>query len=350
LCRSNPQDRKACPVSRDDLKEVYNALIKHVDKNKFGTDFLTAFKVTQTKMKDYQKQYKARRSKILKEPFTMPDAPNIVEHGVAVHGKKELQDIDMHLRFDQDDIDKYESLNAKPEFLNRCQSKEMCQNLLSWIALELRFLHICDALPTHAQKTIDRTEDESVSALAAGGGDDDGDDGDGEDQEVDGAGGAPKSLTACEDIHNFLHWNVLELDGIAFDKMELGDAAQTAAKKSFHAACILFFYSDHLTKKYSAVSNALHAAWKYQFKKVMQPDDLKRPPLIYDSEETNWCAATIDFLERQLTDDERVTRSLPQRRASARAAPAAARRLLESPAVVIPVNAEDDDDLDDGRL
>jgi hypothetical protein len=320
-----------------------------VDKNKFQIDFLNAFKGTQSKMKDYQKQYKARRSKILKEPFTMPDAPNIVEHGVAVHGKKELQDIDMHLRFDQDDIDKYESLNAKPEFLNRCQSKEMCQNLLSWIALELRFLHICDALPTHAQKTIDRTEDESVptSALAAGGGDDDGDDGDGEDQEVDGAGGAPKSLTACEDIHNFLHWNVLELDGIAFDKMELGDAAQTAAKKSFHAACILFFYSDHLTKKYSAVSNALHAAWKYQFKKVMQPDDLKRPPLIYDSEETNWCAATIDFLERQLTDDERVARSLPQRRASARAAPAAARRLLESPAAV---NAEDDDDLDDARL
>jgi hypothetical protein len=82
----------------------------------------------------------------------------------------------------------------------------------------------------------------------------------------------------------------------------------------------------------------------------MQPDDLKRPPLIYDSEETNWCAATIDFLERQLTDDERVARSLPQRRASARAAPAAARRLLESPAAVIPVNAEDDDDLDDARL
>jgi hypothetical protein len=124
--------------------------------------------------------------------------------------------------------------------------------------------------------------------------------------------------------------------------MEFGDAAQTAAKKSFHAACILFFYSDHLTKKYSAVSNALHAAWKYQFKKVMQPDDLKRPPLIYEQEETNWCAATIDFLERQLTDDERVARGLPQRRASTRnktAAPAAARKLIE-----------DDDDLDDARL
>ena len=296
-------------------------------------------------MKDYQKQYKARRSKILKEPFTMPDAPNIVESGIAVHGQKDLQDIDMHLKFDQDDIDKYDSLNVKPEFLNRCQSKEMCQNLLSWIALELRFLHICDVLPTHAQKTIDQTEDIiPASTLAAGGL---GDDGDGQEEEVDGDGGAPKSLTACEDIHNFLHWNVLELDGIAFEKMEFGDAAQTAAKKSFHAACILFFYSDHLTKKYSAVSNALHAAWKYQFKKVMQPDDLKRPPLIYDSEETNWCAATIDFLERQLTDDERVARSLPQRRASARAAPAAARRLLASPAAV---NAEDDDDLDDARL
>ena len=159
LSRSTPLEKKACPVSRDDLKEVYNALIKHVDKNKFQIDFLNAFKGTQSKMKDYQKQYKARRSKILKEPFTMPDAPNIVESGIAVHGQKDLQDIDMHLKFDQDDIDKYESLNVKPEFLNRCQSKEMCQNLLSWIALELQrkafmLLVSCSSTVTIWQRSI----------------------------------------------------------------------------------------------------------------------------------------------------------------------------------------------------
>ena len=126
----------------------------------------------------------------------MPDAPNIVESGIAVHGQKDLQDIDMHLKFDRDDIEKYESLNVKAEFLNRCQSKEMCQNLFSWIALELHFLHICDVLPTHAQKTIDQTEDIiPASTLAAGAS---GDDGGGEEEEVDGDGGAPKSLTVCE--------------------------------------------------------------------------------------------------------------------------------------------------------
>jgi len=326
-----------------------------VDKNKFTTDFLSMFKATQTKMKDYQKQFRARRNNVLKEAFEMPDATKVVESGIAMHGQKDLRDIDIVLRFDQDDLDKYDYLNDKPEFLNRCQSKEFCQNLLSWLALELRFLHVCDALPTHAQKTIEQTcEMGKVSALAAGGAGDDDDAKEGGAEEGDG--GAPRSLTECVDIHNFLHWNVLDLDSIPFKEMGYGAAAATIEKKSFHAACILFFYSDNLTKKYPAVSNALHASWQYQFKNVMQAADLKRPPLDYDPEETNWCAATIDFMERQLTDDERVARGLPQRRASARnrtPTAAAARKLIEAQAAAesqAAVNAEDDNDLDDARL
>ena len=370
MCRSTPQDKKACPISRDELKEVYNGLVKHVDKNRFTTDFFSGYKAMQTKMKDYQQKYNARRANILKEPFEMPDAPKVVESGIVMHGKKELQNLEIDLRFDQDDIDKYDELNGsvKAEFLNRCQSKEMCQNLLAWISLEMRFLHVCDALPTHAKKTLQQTDAiRHASALATGrtGDDDDGapeDNGGGGGGEDDGeggggdVGGVPKSLQKSADIHNFLHWNIYNFD-IPFKEMGYdaagaagAAAAATTQKKSFHAACILFFYSDKLTQMHSEVSNALHAAWQLQFRKVMQADDLKRPPLDYSEEEKNWCMATIDFLESQLTEDERVSRGLPLRRASARAAKAAAAsaaRVVESPPAR---NDEDDDDLGDARL
>jgi len=58
-------------------------------------------------MKEYQKQFKSRRSKILKDPFEIPDAPKVVESGMAVHSKKDLENIDIDLKFDQDDIQKY---------------------------------------------------------------------------------------------------------------------------------------------------------------------------------------------------------------------------------------------------
>jgi len=176
-------------------------------------------------MKDYQKQFKSRRSKILRDPFEMPEAPKVVESGMAVHGKKDLENIDIVLKFDQDDIQKYDELNsdAKAEFLNRCQSKEMCQNLLAWLALELRFLHVCEALATYPQKTIQQTDEiVGASALAAGGaGDDDDDDdhanegggveggaggdGDGEGEGEGDGGGVPKSVSPSANIHDFLH-------------------------------------------------------------------------------------------------------------------------------------------------
>ena len=51
LCRASPKEKKQCPLSRDEFKEVYNALIWHVDKGVFKSDFWSQFKGTQTKMK-----------------------------------------------------------------------------------------------------------------------------------------------------------------------------------------------------------------------------------------------------------------------------------------------------------
>ena len=90
LCRSSPQEKKPCPVTRAEFKDVYNSLIKHVDKNKFTADFWTAFRSIQSKMKDYQKPFKTRLAKILQRPFEIADAPKVIEKGIAIHGKKEL--------------------------------------------------------------------------------------------------------------------------------------------------------------------------------------------------------------------------------------------------------------------
>ena len=305
-------------------------------------------------MKDYQKQFKHRRAKVLKEPFEMPDAPKVVESGIAIHAKKELEDIEVDLKFDQDDIAKYDDLNSalRAEFLNRCQTKEFCQNLLSWIALEMRFLLVCDALPTYKQKALpppDDTGHGSALALAAAGANhDDDDDSHGEAGGGDGRGGVgvPKSLQLSADPLDFLHWDVLNLDSIPFKDMGIGAPDDTLEIKCFHAPCILFFFSDKLTQMHSEVSNALHAAWLHSYKKAMNAADLKRPPLDYSPEERNWCDATIDFMEGQLDENQRIARGLPTRRASTRTKVVVARPILspQRPGAA-EADVEDDEDM-----
>ena len=310
-------------------------------------------------MKEYQKQSRARRAKILKEPFEMPEAPKVVESGIAMHGKKQLEDIEVDLKFDHDDIAKYDDLNTalKAEFLTRCQSKEMCQNLLSWIALEMRFLLVCDALPTYKQKTLpppDDTGHGSALALAAAGANhDDDDDSHGEAGGGDGGDGVgvPKSLQKSADPLDFLHWDVLNSDSIPFKDMGFGGPVKTFEIECFHAACILLFYSDKLTKMHPEVSNALHAAWLNQYKRAMNATDLRRPPLDYSPEKQNWCQATVDFMEGQLDENQRIARGLPTRRAaSMRSKGGAVRSILPQPPAppAPPAEADGDDDEDLG--
>ena len=307
-------------------------------------------------MKEYQKQSRARRAKILKEPFEMPEAPKVVESGIAMHTKKQLEDIEVDLKFDHDDIAKYDDLNSalKAEFLTRCQSKEMCQNLLSWIALEMRFLLVCDALPTYKQKALPPPDDSgNVSALASGGaGDDDDDESHGEAGGGVGGGGGvgvPKSRQRSSDPLDFLHWDVLNLDSIPFKDMGfIGAPDDTFEVECFHAACILFFFSDKLTQMHPEVSNALHAAWLNQYKRAMNATDLRYPSLDYSPEQKNWCEATIDFMEGQLDEDQRIARGLPTcRAATLRNKGAVARSILSPPpAPPAPAPADvDDDDL-----
>ena len=217
----------------------------------------------------------------------------------------------------------------------------------------MRFLLVCDALPTYKQKTLEPPDDSgNVSALASGGaGDDDDPESHGEAGGGVGGGGGvgvPKSRQRSSDPLDFLHWDALNLDSIPFKDMGFGAPDATLEIECFHAACILFFYSDKLTQMHSELSNALHAAWLHSYKIAMNAPDLKRVPLDYSPEEKNWCEATIDFMEGQLDENQRIARGLPTRRAaSTRNKGAVARSILSQPPAP-PAEAEVDDDEDVG--
>ena len=82
-------------------------------------------------------------------------------------------------------------------------------------------------------------------------------------------------------------------------------------------------------------------------KKAMNAADLKRPPLDYSPEERNWCQATIDFMEGQLDENQRIRRGLPTRRTSSRTKVTVARPIL-SPQRPGAAEADVEDDKDMG--
>jgi len=179
-----------------------------------------------------------------------------------------------------------------------------------------------------------------------GGGDGDGD-GDGEGEGEGEGGGVPKSVAPSANIHDFLYWNVHGSD-IPFKEMGYCvTPKETCELKSFHAACILFFFDNKLPQTYSDVNNALHAAWMLKFSEPMKADKLRMPPPDYTAEEKNWCIETVNFMEGRLTDDERAARGLPLRTISRpRRAP-----VLSKPTMQSDIDLdENDDDLINERL
>ena len=85
---------------------------------------------------DYQKQWKARRTHILKAPFHIPDAPEHNENGVYMLWKERSPD-----------LEQYDTLNSDICFLKeQCKTKAHCKQLYQWLGLEMRFLVSLDAI------------------------------------------------------------------------------------------------------------------------------------------------------------------------------------------------------------
>ena len=104
---------------------------------------------------DYQKQWKARRSHILKAQFHIPDAPEHNENGVYMLGKKDLQEVVVNLSFKEADLEQYDTLNSDICFLKeQCKTKAHCKQLYQWLGLEMRFLVSLDAIAQYQSRPI----------------------------------------------------------------------------------------------------------------------------------------------------------------------------------------------------
>ena len=273
------------------------------------------------KLTDYQKQWKARRTHILKEPFFIADAPDHKKNGVYMIGKKDLQEIVVDLCFKEKDLEQYDTLNSNICFLkDQCKTKANCQQLYEWLGLEMRFLVALDAIAQYQSRPIDPVAPAGgASAATPSTPGDKNDDADKpSDDEPAAGGGAPPRR---QDPHHFLNWDVADsLFSIPWNEMGFADVQDSADLYSFWPACILFFYVPDLPKKFPKVDNALHKLWQQTYKSAMKAEDLDSTPITFTDEEAEWCKKSIESLQRLLTDAQREERGLPTglRRGTAR--------------------------------
>ena len=283
----------------------------------------TEVKASKSKYKSYQANYKFRLDKYLREPFELETAPPITCSGLLKSvGSTEVIASIPH-KFDAADIARYKALNEKASsFIAACKTEEAISELRDLLALDYRFLQLCNALPEHLQSrkvlvTEQPASAAAVSAVLSGGrgGDDDSDDRDGETTGMDAEDGAGSGAPAAgaDDPHDFKKWQHEQNDMgyMSFEWSDMGyNADDLKSKKSWFAACILFFYIDELARKFPQVSNVLHAGWQTIFTKPMDAASLATPPLEYDQDEIGWCTKTTKLLQRLLDDDGRSERGL----------------------------------------
>ena len=72
-------------------------------------------------------------------------------------------------RFTKDELATYKSLamdsDNRSDFMTACKSKDACQKLLDLLALDYRYLTICDALPTHGKEPFREAAAGTASVL-----------------------------------------------------------------------------------------------------------------------------------------------------------------------------------------
>ena len=164
----------------------------------------------------------------------------------------------------------------------------------------------------------------------------------------------PPPPPATVDPHDFLRWDMLNLDAIPIAEQKF-ETENIKSRRSVHAALIIIFLSDAVERAHPDVAAALHAGFQKVLERPVEFGDLRRYPSIgpnaYTVEEVHWCNGTIDYLEGLLDEEGRAKRALPalkRRRGPAAPAPAApskpplARRTI--PAVTKGDNETENDD------
>ena len=132
-------------------------------------DFWTGRKQRRELYVVYHDKAKAQLQNHLKEPFQLADSPPLVQQGWYYAGKTQPEDAAIPYRFMQSELAAYRSLVDNRDFMTTCKSKGSCQRLLDLLALDHRYLTICDALSNHAKEPIrEVVAAETISVLRDG--------------------------------------------------------------------------------------------------------------------------------------------------------------------------------------
>lgn len=312
-CRETPSSKQKCPVTAADLKDLYNGLVKHGESKK---DFWTGRGPQKAQYNQYIEKARARLQNHLKTPFQVAGVEPLTLTGWNLVGEKDPADVVIHYRFTQEELDEYKRLNDKSkEFMVTCSSKDGRQNLLSLLALDHRYLIICDQLPTHRKEPIQPgIESAATAALLRDGTDDDDrsvDDNNPADQ-ANGRGATPPTPVTKDQSRDgdFRKWMPNRPHAIPWN--DLGFSAPDAPdRKNFLPACAFFFFIPELAARYVDVNNALHRHWLSKFKDPMKAADFDAGPLGFEDDEVEWLKANIELMVEKLSDDERAERGLP---------------------------------------
>ena len=138
---------------------MYNGLVKHMSAGA-KTDFWAASgqKPRRDAYAHYLSSAKIRLQNQLKNPFHLPEKDPLTLNGWGLMNQKEPGEVQIFYQFTAEDLAAYKSLtDNRSEFMTTCKSRDACQKLLELLALDHRYLIICDALASHEPSQFQRS-------------------------------------------------------------------------------------------------------------------------------------------------------------------------------------------------
>jgi hypothetical protein len=295
---------------------MYNSMVKHMGSPSFGkTDFWAGQRPRRDQYSQFVDKAKARFLNHLKDPFQLADLPPITISGWNYAGQKEPGDAQIPYRFTEDELKQYQLLSTQKAgiFMTTCKTKELCQNLLDLLALDHRYLIICDALPNNIKEPIAEPEEPSMTQPVLGAATHDGGNHD-DDSDPDKRAASPNPSAALSPPEksqddNFRLWMALRPTSVPWDDLRFSDD-DAPDRKNFMPACAFFFYIPELPVKFPDVNNALHKHWLTKYKTPMTAAAFDVAPISFDDAETEWFKANIELMISKLSEAEREVRGL----------------------------------------
>ena len=259
---------------------------------------------------------KIRLQNHLKEPFQLPVQPLTLQGWFKI-GDREPGDIIVDHQFAPHELAHYKELTEnRAEFMNTCKTDRACQSLVDLLALDHRYLTICDALASHDMQPFRETAPPAARSVLRDGNSDDDASGQDDDASVEDIprGKTPPTPPVAgkkrSQDDNFRTWLPTRPHSVAWNDLGFNED-EAPDRKNFVPACAFFFFIPDLPVKYPDANNALHRHWLTKFKAPMKADDFLEAPESFDEHETGWFNANVESMTERLKEDERAARGLP---------------------------------------